>query len=199
MSRTSTPVSNRIKSPIKHYIEFGGANGVWGYWDGEKNVQLDILEFVVMDVRSSIGGWSEAKGCRIHSNIVKSTKTPFVVKADKAVLLEGPYADIKNDIAAAGGKFVCNVFALARIGGDWVPVDIQLSGASLRDWTQFVEAEGNIFKVYEKQVSAARGAEQKKGAVKYFTPDFVSSELDESVAEMANSFCDEQLMPYLEQ
>ena len=91
------------------------------------------------------------------------------------------------------------MFALARIGGDWVPVDIQLSGASLRDWTQFVEAEGNIFKVYEKQVSAARGAEQKKGAVKYFTPDFVSSELDESVAAMANSFCDEQLMPYLEQ
>jgi hypothetical protein len=200
MSRTDVPTSNRIKSPLKYYIEFGGAEGVWAYWDGEKNVRVDALDFVVMDVRSSIGGWSDANNCRINSNIVKSTgKNPLTVRAGKVVLAEGLYADIKNDVVAAGGKFVTNIFAMAKIDGDWTPVDIQLSGACLRDWTAFVEASGNIFKVYEGVISASRGEQQKKGSVKYYTPNFVLSEISEGVAATADEFCKEKLMPYLEQ
>ena len=200
MSRTDTPTSNKIKSPIKYYIEFGGAEGIWAYWDGEKNVRFDNLEFVVMDVRSSIGGWSDANNCRISSNIVKSTvKNPLTVRAGKVVLAEGLYAEIKNDVVAAGGKFVTNIFAMAKIDGDWTPVDIQLSGACLRDWSAFVEATGNIFKVYEGVVSASRGEQQKKGSVKYFTPNFVLSEIPEGVAAAADEFCKDKLIPYLEQ
>lgn len=200
MSRTDVPTSNRIKSPLKYYIEFGGAEGVWAYWDGEKNVRVDTLEFVVMDVRSSIGGWSDANNCRINSNIVKATgKNPLTVRAGKVVLAEGLYADIKNDVVAAGGKFVTNIFAMAKIDGDWTPVDIQLSGACLRDWTAFVEASGSIFKIYEGVISASRGEQQKKGSVKYYTPNFVLSEIPEGVAAAADEFCKEKLMPYLEQ
>ncbi len=200
MSRTDVPTSNRIKSPLKYYIEFGGAEGIWAYWDGEKNVRTDTLEFVVMDVRSSIGGWSDANNCRINSNIVKSTvKNPLTVRAGKAVLAEGLYAEIKNDVVAAGGKFVTNIFAMAKIDGDWTPVDIQLSGACLRDWSAFVEASGSIFKVYEGVVSASRGEQQKKGSVKYFTPNFVLSEIPEGVAAAADEFCKDKLIPYLEQ
>lgn len=199
MSRTDTQTSNKIKSPIKYYIEFGGAEGIWAYWDGEKNVRFDNLEFVVMEVRSSIGGWSDSNNCRIHSNIVKSVKSPFSVKAGRVTLIEGLYADIKNEVIAAGGKFVTNIFAMAKIDGDWTPVDIQLSGACLRDWTAFVEASGNVFKVYEGVVSASRGEQQKKGSVKYFTPNFVLSEIPEGVAAAADEFCKETLIPYLEQ
>ena len=200
MSRTDVPASNRIKSPLKYYIEFGGAEGIWAYWDGEKNVRVDALEFVVMDVRSSIGGWSDANNCRINSNIVKATgKNQLTVRAGKVVLAEGLYADIKNDVVSAGGKFVTNIFAMAKIDGGWTPVDIQLSGACLRDWTAFVEASGNIFKVYEGVISASRGEQQKKGSVKYYTPNFVLSEIPEGVAATADEFCKEKLMPYLEQ
>jgi len=199
MSRTDTQTSNKIKSPVKYYIEFGGAEGIWAYWDGEKNVRFDTLEFVVMDIRSSIGGWSDSNNCRIHSNIVKSTKSPFSVKAGKVVLVEGPYADIKNEVIAAGGKFVTNIFAMAKIDEVWTPVDIQLSGACLRDWSAFVEASGSIFKVYEMVVSATRGEAQKKGAVKYFTPTFTAGELDAEVAATADQFCKEKLIPYLNQ
>jgi hypothetical protein len=200
MSRTDVPTSNRIKSPLKYYIEFGGAEGIWAYWDGEKNVRVDALEFVVMDVRSSIGGWSDANNCRINSNIVKATgKNPLTVRAGKVVLAEGLYADIKNDVVAAGGKFVTNIFAMAKIDGDWTPVDIQLSGACLRDWSAFVEASGSIFKVYEMVVSATRGEAQKKGAVKYFTPTFTAGALGTEVAAAADEFCRDKLIPYLNQ
>jgi hypothetical protein len=199
MSRTETQQSNKIKSPIKYYLEFGGAEGIWAYWDGEKNVRLDSLEFVVMDIRSSIGGWSDANNCRIYSNMVKSTKSPFVVKAGKTVLIEGPYADIKNEVVAAGGKFVTNILAMAKIDSIWVPVDIQLSGACLRDWSAFVEKSGSIFEVYKGVVSASRGEQQKKGAVKYYTPDFVLGEMPEGVDVVADKFCADLLMPYLNQ
>ncbi len=198
MSRVDAPTSNRIKSPVKYYIEFGGSEGVWAYWDGEKNVRADALEFVVMDVRSSIGGWSESNNCRIHSNIVKSTQTPFVVRAGKVVLVEGPYADIKNEVVAAGGKFVTNIFALAKIDEAWVPVDIQLSGACLRDWSKFVESTG-LGNIYNSSVSASKGEQQKKGAVKYFTPTFTAGALDPEVATTADEFCREKLIPYLNQ
>lgn len=198
MSRVDAPTSNRIKSPVKYYIEFGGSEGVWAYWDGEKNVRTDVLEFVVMDVRSSVGGWSESNNCRIHSNIVLSTKTPFVVRAGKVVLVEGPYADIKNEVSAVGGKFVTNIFALAKIDGSWVPVDIQLSGSCLRDWSKFVETNG-IGAIYGGTVSATKGEQQKKGAVKYFTPVFTISALDSEVAASADEFCRESLIPYLNQ
>lgn len=198
MSRVDAPTSNRIKSPIKYYIEFGGSEGIWAYWDGEKNVRVDSLEFVVMEIASSVGGWSESNNCRIHSNIVKSTKTPFVVRAGKVVLVEGPYADIKNEVIAAGGKFVTNIFALAKIDGAWVPVDIQLSGACLRDWSKFVETN-SLGNIYSATVTASRGDQQKKGAVKYFTPSFVLTALDGAVAADADAFCREQLNPYLDQ
>jgi len=199
MSRTDTQASNKIKSPIKYYIEFGGAEGVWAYWDGEKNVRVDALEFVVMDVRSSIGGWSDSNNCRIHSNIVKNVQVPFSVKAGKNVIVEGLYKDIKNEIIAAGGKFVTNIFAMAKIDEVWAPVDIQLSGACLRDWSAFVEASGNIFKVYSATVTAARGEQQKKGSVKYYTPTFVLNPLVEEVAVAADEFDRDFLKPYLEQ
>lgn len=198
MSRVDAPTSNRIKSPVKYYLEFGGSEGVWAYWDGEKNVRTDTIEFVVMDVRSSIGGWSESNNCRIHSNIVGTTKTPFVVRAGKVVLVEGPYADIKNEVIAAGGKFVTNIFAMAKIDGAWVPVDIQLSGACLRDWSKFVETNG-LGSIYNSTISATRGEQQKKGAVKYFTPTFTSGSLDSDVAVIADEFCKNQLIPYLNQ
>ncbi len=199
MSRTDTQTSNKIKSPVKYYIEFGGAEGIWAYWDGEKNVRADALEFVVMDIRSSIGGWSDAHNCRIFSNMVKSTKLPFTVRAGRIVLAEGPYADIKNDVVAAGGKFVTNILAMAKIDEAWTPVDIQLSGACLRDWTAFVEASGNIFQVYEGIVSASRGEQQKKGAVKYYTPNFVLSPLTEEVKAIADDFDRDHLKSYLNQ
>ena len=198
MSRTDAPTSNKIKSPIKYYVEFGGSEGIWAYWDGEKNVRADALDFVVMDVRSSVGGWSESNNCRIHSNIVKSTKTPFVVRAGKVVIVEGPYADIKNEIIAAGGKFVTNIFALAYIDDVWTPVDIQFSGACLRDWSAFVETTG-LANVYNSVIAASKGEQQKKGAVKYFTPTFATANLPASVEDLADEFCREKLAPYLDQ
>jgi hypothetical protein len=200
MSRTDTQESNKIKSPIKRYITFSGDEGVWEYWDGEKNVQMDSLEFIVMDTRSSIGGWSEAHKARIYSNMVKSTvKTPFTIRAGKATINEGLYADIKNDVIAAGGKFTTNILALAWINGELTPVDIQLSSACLRDWSAFVEASGNIFAVYKGVVSASRGEQQKKGAVKYYTPNFVLGEIAEADSAAADEFCNTTLMPYLNQ
>ena len=199
MSRTDT-YSKKAKSPFKYFITFSGKDGMWEYWDGEKkeDVRLDKLEFVVLDVRSSITGWSDSNKGRIYSNMVKSTvRSPLTAKSGSTVIASGLYSEIKNQLVAAGGKFTANVLAVARINGQLVPVNIQFAAACLRDWSAFV-TENNIFEIYKHLVVSEKGEQQKKGAVKYYTPEFKLEALSDEDAALADEFDISVLKPYLD-
>lgn len=198
MSISTQTGRNRIPSPVKYYLQYKGNTGTYTYWDGEKNVELDEVDFVLMDTRSSISGWNDDNKARIYSNMVRTVKDELVVRCGKTELVKGPYETSKDKIKSSGGKFTTNIFAMATIDGIPTPVDIQFNGACLRDWSTFVEKSG-MKKLYSSLIKSARGDQQKKGAVKYYTPTFTLSEASEADLADAKDFDENQLQPYLTQ
>lgn len=199
MYRTDVKDAEKKKSPIKYYLTFSGETGKYRYWDGVENQELDSLEFVLVKTMSSVTGWSDSNNARIYSNLVNSTKKEeLVVRAGKEELVRGLYSDVKSDIEAAGGSYTANLFALGKIGEKWVPINLQLKGAALAAWSNFVEKEG-IFNILGKDLVAAGCGDQKtKGKVKYFEPAFAVGALSDDVRDMADVFTDTELKPYFE-
>lgn len=198
MDRTTVKTQEKKKSPVKLYITFSGETGKFKYYDGE-NKELDSVTFALVKVMSSITGWSDDHNAKIYSNLVSSTvKEELVVRAGKEELVRGHYADIKADIANSGGSFTTNLFALASVNDNWVPVNLQFKGTALAAWSDFCKVEGIFNLLGKKLVSAGQGEKKKKGKVEYYEPAFTSGDLPEAIAELADRFTTEELKPYLE-
>jgi len=159
-------------SPVQKYLTFSGQTGVFSYYDKElgNNVELDKLEIIVLDIRSSIGGWSEKIGAQIRSNYVVSTaKEPFKVYTltNKNVrtsheLANGLYKDIKDTIKAENGKFTANLFCLVNFDGEWEMCNLQLSGVSLGCWFDF-QTEHTNDEFYDYVITLEKGPLSKRG------------------------------------
>jgi|688.fasta_scaffold258237_3 hypothetical protein len=198
MSRTDS--TSRIKSPVKHYITFGGGDGIWSYWDkeSESDVEFDTLELVLVEIRSSITGWSDEHNGRITSNLVSNTKETLTLRCKNKEILKGSYADCKPAINEAGGKFTTNLFGLFKLNGELVAAQVQLTGSSLAAWMNFVD-EHKLHKIYAHKIVASKGDQLRKGAVKYYQPVFTLVSADKTDLEAADKFSIEELKPYLEQ
>jgi hypothetical protein len=202
MSRTSTNTNySRVPNPVRYFISYSGANGTFSYWDKDAKERVEIgnsVDLVLMDTRSAVTGWSEEFGGRIFSNRVKSTtKEQFNVRCGKNAISEGLWADIKDRVKTAGGKFCTDVFALANVNGSWEPVQLELSGASLGDWMTMLDEVGGRNSLYSVVLTMSKGEQKKKGAVKFFGLTFSNAELDSKLSEQANIFNDDMLQPYL--
>jgi hypothetical protein len=199
MSRTTE--QERVASPVQHRVKFKGNEGVWSYWnkEEEKEVTLESLDFVVLDILSSISGWSDEHQKSIYSNLFKSTKDEVVVRySDGKVALTGSYSEDKDEIKGLGGKFTASIFALAMIEGDYVPVRIDLSGGSMTNWIEFINEHGRT-NIYSYIITGQKGEQQKKGAVKFYAPTFTFVEADEELANQADDFANDKLEPYINQ
>jgi hypothetical protein len=151
-----------------------------------------------MDTRSAITGWNDAANARIFSNRVKSVANEELsVRCDKQTLAKGLYSAIKAEIVNAGGKFCTEVFALMKIAGEFAPVQLDLSGASLGCWMAFVESLGGNWAIYKDLITTKLGEQKKKGRVTFFEVAFGVAPLPEEADEMANTFNDDKLQPYL--
>lgn len=203
MGRTSQSTENKISSPVKYYLTYKGDKGVFSRWDNEKkeNVIYDELDIVLLDTRSSITGWSDEDQSKIYSNLVEySTKEKFLVKAGKKTLAEGVYQDIKDQVNKIGGSFTANIFALANIDDEFVPVNIQLHSSALSNWSDYVESTG-IKNVYNQVIRLCKGEQKKKGKIEWFLLNCVPKPLakDDALALEADKFCIDFLNPYLNQ
>lgn len=202
MSRTEQTNSNRTPSPMSLYLEYKGDRGVFSRWDSEqqKNVECDEVKCVFMDSRSSITGWNEENKGRIYSNLVKFTREEeFFVSVNKIKLVSGLYKDIKDQVGKLGGRFTTNLFVLAEIDGEWVPTVVQLHSTSLSNWSDYVE-KTSLKKVYGQVVTIKRAKDQmKKGKIVWYPLDISGEDLPEDVGDLADQFCDNELMPYLNQ
>ena len=165
MSRTQSSESST--SPVRKYISFKGSTGKLSFWDKDKeeNVELDSLDFVVLDTKASISGFNENESCGINSNLLNQFsigKEEFVVKTKTGGVFgefaRGIYRDIKDACFAIGGKFTTNIFALADVGNGTEIVRIDLSGASLGPWIELndkLKKEGQ--KVYDLSITISKG------------------------------------------
>jgi hypothetical protein len=184
-----------VKSPMKYWLNWKGDTGVFVYWDGEKNVELKELEFLLLDRRITITGWSDTHSARIFSNAVSNLKEELNVRAKGSVLAKGLYADIKEKINAAGGNFTVNLYAMAKLDGKLVPVCIQLDKGCLKEWSDFLEVN-QLWKVYKGVVKAGQGPEQKKGKVTFRFATFALTDSTPELDEEAKLFDVDFLQPY---
>lgn len=167
MSRTRKRAG--AQSPIKKYVSFSGSTGMLSYWDKakEENVEFPSLDIIVLDVRSSITGFDESRQGSIVSNMVLDTKTEEMkvvsfAKGKPQNIAQGLYADIKSDVKDAGGKFTSNVLCLAKFDGEWELTNVQLSGAALNSWIEFVK-EHPSDGYYDYVITLSKGDLCKRG------------------------------------
>lgn len=198
MSRTTS--KEYVASPVQYKIKFKGDVGQWSYWDKElgEEVILDSLDFIVLDMLSSITGWDDESENNIYSNLFRTTKDEVSVKADGKEIFKGTYAEDKAKIKELGGKFTSNIFALAMINGDYTPVRIELVGSSIWNWSEFLNEHGRT-NIYQYIVTATKGEQQKKGAVKFYTPVFTFVKADDDLCSQADEFTAQKLDPYINQ
>lgn len=177
MSRTQK--SGGSSSPVKRYLEFKGSKGVLQFHDKEDkradekgNVQLKSLDFVILDVKSSISGFNESSSSGISSNMLDPFAVgteEFIVKSkvngQYGVVAKGIYKDIKDEMFAIGGKFTTNVFAMADVGHGMEMVRIELNGSALSPWIEFTGKLDNNDDIYDLFVTMTKGqlCTRKKG------------------------------------
>ena len=176
MSRTRKTTGGN--SPVKHFVSFSGATGKIKYFEkghpdaNEKGqVELESLDFILLDVKSSISGFNEKTESNISSNKINPfdiKKVPFVVrtKVDKKfeVFAEGLYDDIKDKVSSIGGKFTTNLFALADLGSGYEIISIELNGSSLTPWIELMDKiEKEDDDIYNHVVSITKGDMMTRG------------------------------------
>jgi len=192
MSR-SKPTSGGSNSPVKYRFSFSGKTGEVKYYDKDtkEDVFLSDLEFVILDRRSSITGFSDSENTSIYSNLVRNLKTDeLTVRAGKKTFAQGTYDVIKPKMSDFDGKFTTNILLLAKIENKWEMGNLQLTGSSLSAWMNFEQGknedgssvDGGKPDLDGSIITVTKGANKKKGAVKYVIPAFsvepITKELD---------------------
>ena len=200
---TEQQTGPKIANPTRHYISFSGERGTFEYWDGSKSVALDEISFTVVDVKGSVGGWSDSDNSRIYSNYFENGKEQVVIKTGRKgqtprTLFSGPYTENKETIVALGGKYQTNLFGLMLTETEHVPVIIQFSASALAAWSDYVKTLG--YKgYYGKVITASKSEPKKKGRVVFHTPVFSSVVSTEETMNVSKEYDAEYLQPYLGQ
>jgi len=181
MSR-SNPEGERLINPANRFFQFKGDDGIFQYYDkeldnpktGKKGMNISIplpFTFIVLDILSTITGYSDAKKGGFYSNEVRNVKTDkLFVRCGKEKYEEGLWADIKGkdssmDYAASVYIAYMNANKELTIG------HIKMSGACLSAWIEFIKLKGSK-EVYANAICVIGCSDHKKGKVDYKMPIF---------------------------
>lgn len=163
MSRSKPRMGS--KSPIQKYIDFGGGEGNFTYYDKnkEETVQVELKNVIVLDVRNSISGYSQKDSATIGSNLVSNINSEEITvvlygKGKTTTFVKGLYKDIKKDVKDIGGKFTTNVIALADVGNGQEMVNIRLAGVGNSSWIGFTSENADY---YDYALNFSRGVLSK--------------------------------------
>lgn len=193
--------SNKSSNPTTKYLEWKSNDKSFSYYDKSKgeNVKVELpLKFVFLQHYHTVKGWSDASNSGIYSNEVYYIGSePMAVKSFKGGLIaEGLYKDIKPAITNSGGKYHRSVYVMLEDGS---LANISLKGAVVREWSTFMEDNANQCDVQWVEINSAK--EQKKGSVKYTTPEFSLgasiSKADSSKADAVAEVFQEYISTYL--
>lgn len=184
-------------NPATKFLSWKSNDKCFSYYDKEKatNVKVELpFKFLVLDELHTISGWNDASSSGIYSNEVKFiSKEPMTVKPFKGnEIAKGIYKDIKNKIVAAGGHYVKSIYIMLEDGS---LANIQLKGAAVQKWGEFTAKTRS--RLTDEWIIVKDTLEGKKGAVKFYTPNFTfESSLSEADATQADE-CFNILEAYL--
>ena len=178
------PMSN----PATKFIDWKSNEKAFSFYDKENKVNVPIplpFRFLALDELHTVKGWSDSCQSAIYSNEVKFiSKEPLTVKPFKGnEIAKGLYSDIKEKVKAAGAHYVKSIYIMLEDGS---LANLQLKGASCQSWGDFTQKGRS--RLPEEWVTVASSIEGKKGAVKYYTPEF---KFDKSLSENENTMADD--------
>ena len=167
-SAFSAPQSN----PSTKFLDWKSNDKCFEYYDKEKQEKVSVplpFKFLVLDELHTIKGWNDASSSGIFSNEVKFiSKEVMTVKPFKGnEIAKGLYKDIKEKIVSAGGHYVKSIYIMLEDGS---LANLQLKGSAVQKWGEFTQKTRN--RLPDEWVQVTKAIEGKKGAVKFFTPDF---------------------------
>ena len=180
----SQPQSN----PATKFFDWKSNDKCFSYYDKEKqeNVLVPLpFKFLVLDELHAIKGWNDATSSGIFSNEVKFiSKEPMTVKPFKGnEIAKGLYKDIKEKVQAAGGHYVKSIYIMLEDGS---LANIQLKGAAVQKWGEFTSKTRQ--RLPDEWVIVESVVDGKKGAVKFYTPDF---KFERSISDTEADLADE--------
>ena len=191
--------SNSSNNPTKRYLEWKSNDKNFSYYDkdaGEK-VPVDLpLRFVFLQHYHTVKGWNDASQSGIYSNeVFYIGSEPMTVRSYKGgEIASGLYKDIKTDLVNAGGKYHRSIYVMLE---DGTISNLSIKGSVVREWSEFMEANKNL--IDNQWVEIKSSKDQKKGSIKYSTPEFTLGKvLTSKESDMANSSASE-LKIYLDQ
>jgi hypothetical protein len=175
-------LDDRPTNPAKHFIRV--KNGALSYYDKESGENVEVptpFEFIVLDQFATIKGWSDQDESGYWSNEVKSVgKDTLNVRTKNGLKESGIWRDIKGSVGIAGAKYHSSIYVAAK-GRDGLEIqNLALTGAALNAWIEFTKKTD----IRKNKVTLSDWADAKKGTVKYKTPVFTATKMeDEELAE----------------
>ena len=175
-------------NPATKFIDWKSNEKEFSFYDKENKVNVPIplpFRFLALDELHTVKGWSDSCQSAIYSNEVKFiSKEPLTVKPFKGnEIAKGLYSDIKEKVKAAGAHYVKSIYIMLEDGS---LANLQLKGASCQSWGDFTQKGRS--RLPEEWVTVEKAIEGKKGAVKYYTPEF---KFDKSLSENENTMADD--------
>lgn len=189
MARISHNTEKSVSSnPTSKFLSWKSNDKSFSYYDkeSEENVSLELpFKFVFLQHYHTVKGWHDASQSGIFSNEVYYIGSePMNVRSFKGgTIAEGLYKDIKVDIVNAGGKYHRSVYVMLE---DGTIANLSLKGAVVKEWSDFMDANKNLVDAQWVEVNSAK--DQKKGSIKYSTPEFtMGANLKPTDADKADS------------
>mgnify|MGYP000573820560 CR=1 FL=1 len=196
-SAFAQPQSN----PATKFIDWKSNDKQFSYYDKETKLNVEIplpFKFLALDEMHTVKGWSDSCQSAIYSNEVKFiSKEILTVKPFKGnEIAKGLYSEIKEKVKAAGAHYVKSIYIMLEDGS---LANLQLKGASCQSWGDFTNK--NRSRLPDEWVTVKSSLEGKKGAVKYYTPNFEFekplSETEMDLADNAFAILETYLKSYL--
>ena len=171
-SNRRSAFAHQQSNPATKFLDWKSNDKCFEYYDKEaqQKVQVSLpFKFLVLDELHTIKGWNDATESGIYSNEVKYiSKETMTVKPFKGnEIAKGLYKDIKERVQSAGGHYVRSIYIMLEDGS---LANIQLKGSAVQKWGEFTQKTRN--RLTDEWVIVSKAIEGKKGAVKFFTPDF---------------------------
>lgn len=116
MSRSN---NTEISNPANRFFEWSGSEGKIKYYDKEKkeNIYIDLpFVFLVLDVLTTIKGYSDEDESGIWANEIRNLKTEeLTVRTKHGIKAKGLYEEVKNVL---GAKYSQSVYIAYKDGGE---------------------------------------------------------------------------------
>lgn len=163
---------NTLTSPAVKYWEW--KNGEFSYYVKEKAEirTTPNLKFIVLNQTSFISGWHDKSESGIYSNFVQDLKNQkLTVKSFKGYkIIEGLYSEIKEKLE--GGKFTKGIFI-------WNLEDKEIQHLAIKGGalTALINLKPRFKDGFGYNVTKNPEV-QKKGATKFYIPDFTKIDID---------------------